>query len=839
MAGQVLELRGCTPEPLGNYLKGLGVFRLIAEQADPQARAWWKDGVLHVLQQKWSRTESTSAEDHCIDWLLSDCRFTPLIAPWQTGTGYLPIGKRDAGGDALIELLKSEHHGTEAFRSVFKDFSASLNISLPDDPSQWLEAMKAAGSEHSDADLLRRIRNRLRFMPSLKWLDSVGLSASRSHDSDVPSWFPILARGGGEKSGQYIVNHQQRLQTVLLGDSELSINQLKAAVFSENQCRVLENKALSAMYFPAYVKNWNSTQDFLPDGERCVNPWDFILLLEGCLVWAMATTRRIGATSEKASFPFYSRSSFGGSLTTTPKEVEGSEKSIAKGELWCPVWNAPSTLTEVDRIFGEGRIQVGAKVCTRSLDFALAMTGFGTDRGIQAFHRYSILGRSGSITTQDRTVLLAVPNGCFVPHRATGISLLADLRDFAESIATNLTENGQQPRRLMQARIEFERGWFDTTSATVTGSHGIAQSLVDLLVATGRLVRELGTNSTKPGVVKIKKGEKTSERVIAPVGDLQRQWAERTAKTDQTSEYRLARAIASITAWGEREVQGRKRPAVESIRGNLISLVRPWAKWEWYDPKAHKGFHDASVWSRGVPVEVNLAAVLRRRLIDAQRCASEGLPLWSSYGASFNDLLAFWNREVDEDRVSDLINGLASVETWSWKPGSKRQIEIDAWQKNKPERSETPNIDTSKMWFDEYDLPRGKLHLPAWVKPEEFDDACELPRVYHLLKLCFVGGRMPHRPVEGQTTPRTGDEPFPPTCLDVLTLLQAGRMGEAVQLAARRLRAKGYPTVLRDDDLTNLTMPADQCRGLVGMLLIPVRQPGVCAALAIKPEPTH
>ena len=41
-----LELRGCTPEPLGNYLKGLGVFRLIAEQADPQARAWWKDELL-------------------------------------------------------------------------------------------------------------------------------------------------------------------------------------------------------------------------------------------------------------------------------------------------------------------------------------------------------------------------------------------------------------------------------------------------------------------------------------------------------------------------------------------------------------------------------------------------------------------------------------------------------------------------------------------------------------------------------------------------------------------------------------------------------------------------
>ena len=119
----------------------------------------------------------------------------------------------------------------------------------------------------------------------------------------------------------------------------------------------------------------------------------------------------------------------------------------------------------------------------------------------------------------------------------------------AKILNVSSTDNGQQPRRLMQARIEFERAWFAATTATVTVARGAAQSLVDLIVATGRLVRELGTNSTKPGVVKIKKGEKTSEREIAPAGDLQRQWAELTAKSDQTSEYHLARAIAGITAW--------------------------------------------------------------------------------------------------------------------------------------------------------------------------------------------------------------------------------------------------------------------------------------------------
>src|ERR1017187_4529555 len=45
----ILILNGCPPEPLGNYLKALGVFRLVAEQADPSARAWWEGGVLRLL----------------------------------------------------------------------------------------------------------------------------------------------------------------------------------------------------------------------------------------------------------------------------------------------------------------------------------------------------------------------------------------------------------------------------------------------------------------------------------------------------------------------------------------------------------------------------------------------------------------------------------------------------------------------------------------------------------------------------------------------------------------------------------------------------------------------
>jgi CRISPR-associated protein Csx17 len=798
MAGHVLELRGCTPEPLGNYLKGLGVFRLVAEQADPQARAWWKDGVLHILQNKWSPSESMSAEHQCLDWLLRDCHFTPLIAPWQKGTGYLPIGRREAGGVALSDLLNSDHPGAGDFRGAFRDFATSVGVSLPNDPSQWPEAMSQAGQEQADADLLRLLRNRIRTGSSLKWLDAVGMSASRSSDSDrSPSWFPILARGGGEASGKYIVNHQQRLRAALFGDQQKSRYQLEAALFSENRIDAMQNKVLSAMYYPANVKNWNSTQNFLPEGERCVNPWDFILLLEGCLVWAMAATRRKGVTPERVSFPFYCRSSFGGSKTIGPKEVEGSENSTTKGELWCPTWEMPSTLPEIQRIFGEGRIQVGEKVCSRSLDFALAMAGLGTDRGIQAFHRYSLLERSGS---GRQTTLLAVSNGCFVPHRTTSLSLLKDLQSFAESVATNLADNGQQPRRLMSARIEFENAWFEATTSIVAGNQDSSGTLSELIVASGRLNRELGTSSTKPGVVKIKRGERTSERTINPAIDVRRNWFGIVDNTTRSTVYRIARAIAGITAWGA-------AAAVESIRANLLPVKRRGKTWDWDDKSR------SAVWSRGASLDANLAAVLRRRLIAAGRGFGDGLPLWSSYGAGFEDLLAYWNGELDEERLTDLLHGLALVDAGSWTESEVAERQ----RRDEP----TPDLQTAAVWFD-----------------AQGDAAFALPRIYHLLKLCFVGGRLPHRPAEGRTRPRTGDEPFPPSCLDVFTLLQAERLCDAAQLAARRLRAKGYPTVLRDTDLQSLHMDPDQCRRLAGMLLIPVRQPGVCAALAIRPHAT-
>ena len=37
-----IMLHGCAPEPLMSYLKALGVLRLVAEQADSEAKGAWR-----------------------------------------------------------------------------------------------------------------------------------------------------------------------------------------------------------------------------------------------------------------------------------------------------------------------------------------------------------------------------------------------------------------------------------------------------------------------------------------------------------------------------------------------------------------------------------------------------------------------------------------------------------------------------------------------------------------------------------------------------------------------------------------------------------------------------
>jgi CRISPR-associated protein Csx17 len=811
----ILELRGCTPEPLGNYLKGLGVFRLIAEQADPQARAWWKNGVL-VLHTRWSRDELVSFFLHGIgeEKIPIYCP-TPIFAPWGGRPGFYADGNKKAK-EQLAKLLSLDENDrrflpakrvAETTTKVLNERTAVVTEKRQSVTKRWVNLIKKDKVDQR-TPLKAEIASAMRTewgQEAVDWFD-----ACLSIEETARFGF-LYGTGGNEGSADITNNFWEMIEeTIGLPNPKTdSTEKLVGSLFGDS--RIGGTASTAGQHFPLAAGSANCGQGF--EGSASTNPWDFLLMMEGAVLFAGATTKRLSQFGKgKAAFPFMIDHLATDEQSTSAKDEAKQDGKVirCRAEFWMPLWSSPASLPAIRALLSEGRLQRPSGDRTEHTLHAMeAIKSLGVSRGTDTFHRVALFERRG------KGYYLASSLGFHPTSRSSAsfVSQLAELDDFGQHVYRNLREGPGIPDRAMRARHRFHSALATLLGRDQYSTIPISEALRGILVAASIIEREVALL-------------KDRSTLLTPSRALDSAWLR---SDDDGHEYRLARSIAGITAWGEVSSDGRSVPAVESIRANLLPVARRGDGWAW-DDTSH-----SAVWSRGAPLEVNLAAVLRRRLVDAQKGSGDGLPLWSSYGVGFGDLLAFWHGEVNEDRLTDLIHGLALVDTGTWKQSS-----IDGRQmRDEP----TPDLQTGAVWFDANDEARITLSPVEWhgqrlLTPDNLRAAFELPTVYHLLKLCFVGGRLPHRPVAGRTVPRTGDEPFAPSCLDVLTLLEAGRLADAVQLAARRLRAKGYPPLLRDGDLQALTMTSDQCRRLAGMLLIPVRQPGVCAALAIKPETT-
>ena len=142
-------LRGCRPEPLGAYLAGVAILRLVAEQRDPAASgAWTEEGFF-----------LTSALDREAlgTFLLEDYQPTPLVSPWNKGSGFAPGTASRSAADALRSIEESAACRLAGYRDAiacarrvaptspveFKDKEGIIRrarATLPDTAVEWLDA---------------------------------------------------------------------------------------------------------------------------------------------------------------------------------------------------------------------------------------------------------------------------------------------------------------------------------------------------------------------------------------------------------------------------------------------------------------------------------------------------------------------------------------------------------------------------------------------------------------------------------------------------------------------------------------------------------------------------
>ncbi len=477
-------------------------------------------------------------------------------------------------------------------------------------------------------NLLVELRNRL---PDaiVRWVDAAAVI-----ESDAFGFNALLGSGGGSDGNSHFSdNFMQALWMVLpqlayhfeekvTASSSLpfsSESALEAALFA-TQTNVSAISDFSPVLFDSSrVGGPNSVTGFSADSAS--NPWDFILMLEGALLFAGALARKHGSQiPSRATFPFVVGATPVGGVNLIDDEASGSE-------IWMPLWSTPVSCEEVCCLISEGRLEVGKRIAMKGLDVARALISLGVDRGISAFQRFGILrGRVGGDNYNT-----AVNLGAFAVRPNPDADLLADFDGWLEK-ATALRNSDKTPASFTRALNGLDRAimaFCKTPDQPRTR---------EILIAMGRCERAMAASLKWT----------TKEARLRPIPLLHPRWLK--AAYQDSAEYRLAASLAGMTG------------SVGSAKLPFRSQIEPVYRWSSDDERGYSWQENASrdvVWHDG-PLAGVLNAILARRVMLASR--SDRLADTSYVSARLPDIAAFIEKRTDDRLLASLLWGLSLID---------------------------------------------------------------------------------------------------------------------------------------------------------------------------------
>jgi CRISPR-associated protein Csx17 len=590
-----IVLSGCEPEPLMSYLKTLGVFRLVGEQADPDVRLSWAGGVARLH----GKLDRAALEE----FFLEKYQPTPITAPWNGGSGFY-----GGGSEPLDAISRSTTERLARYRETI----ARIRNFAP----------KSKPKDEEKASLLVLCRSELadEIVP---WLDVCFVLGENG-----PSFFPLLGTGGNDGRLEFTNNFMQRLADIIpfANGSKATANSkewLSAAVFADTLVQL--GKTAIGQFNPGGIGGANGTQGRFEADSR-VNPWEFVLMIEGVLLFAGSVARRLGANSPgRAVFPFSVDSvAVGyGSATASEETTDGS-----RSELWLPLWSEPVTFMELKHLFAEGRAQLRRRQARNAVEFALAVNLLGVCRGVASFVRYGFLKRNG-------LAFLAVPLGRLEVTLRPQARLLDDpaLTEWLDRLRSACRDKDKTPARYQTALRQIDRAMFEFANRSGHGND--AKYLLEVLRALGRAEQTMAC-----GLAFCK------ENYVLPLQGLSPLWLDQA--NDGSPEFRLAASLAGIRALGD---VGPLRAFLEEVE------VTKFVNWS--------PGNTSAVWSKR-PLVANLAVLFRRRLMEAFRESETwgraGVPLDSPRPARLEDVIAFLGDGIDESKLGDLTWGLLAID---------------------------------------------------------------------------------------------------------------------------------------------------------------------------------
>ena len=413
-------LPGLRPEPLARYLAGLGVIRVLGEQADPAATAAWTPEGLVI---------GTTMPD-IASWLADHYVPTPVLSPWNNGSGF---GTKDKEPLRVLDLLRN--HPSVRLSRFRAAIQLGEEVARKGRSEGWISDVPGAGDK---SRVVQEFRNRC---PEdlLAWIDATVVLTGNT------TYFPpLLGTGGNDGRLDFSTNFHQRLLDVIgtTGQARERSLALSRDLLADAEAEQLVSAAIG-QFDPGGAGGPGSSR--FGTADSLVNPWGYVLLVEGALLFAASAVRRYQYAAGRAAMPFTVDASPEGSAS-------GAAAEESRGEVWAPVWTRDFTLPEVRQLFAEARASWRGRPARRAVDFYAATRTLGVARGIDEFTRFGLQRRNG-------LAYAAVPLDTVIVRERAEVRLAADVEEWASRFSGNDTSAaiGEAARCFEAAHLAYAR----------------------------------------------------------------------------------------------------------------------------------------------------------------------------------------------------------------------------------------------------------------------------------------------------------------------------------------------------------------------------------------------
>lgn len=413
-------LPGLRPEPLASYLAGLGLIRVLGEQADRDATAAWTADGLAI----------TSHVQDLAQWLTDEYKPMPLLSPWNGGSGF---GSKDK--EPLRRLDSIRANSTARLADLRAAIAVAEKVVRKAREAGWITDAAVTNKAAVVLEFRNQCPDEL-----LPWIDASIVLAD-----DKTFFPPILGTGGNDGRLEFSTNFHQQLIDLVGSPAEKHRARALAAA------RDLLHGTQMSPASEVPIGQFNPGEAGGPGSSRfgaassLANPWSYVLMVEGAVLFAASASRRNQHAAGRAAMPFTVEPSPDGATS-------GAAGEESRGEVWTPVWRTEFTLAEVKQLFAEARASWRGRPARQAVDFYAATRTLGVTRGIDEFTRYGLQRRNGLAFT-------AVPLDRVVVRERPAVQLSARIEDWVARVGGSeaSTAVAEAHRGFQKAHLEFAR----------------------------------------------------------------------------------------------------------------------------------------------------------------------------------------------------------------------------------------------------------------------------------------------------------------------------------------------------------------------------------------------